>query len=105
MASDGINSVEEEKRRVMEDEENGVAVKGIRMVGIEKIYRRLPFGIKSVNDVHAVKGVTLEISKNELFCLLGHNGAGKSTLFNIMTGLIDPTFGHAIIAGYDIRYH
>jgi len=59
----------------------------------------LPFGLKSKKDVHAIKGVHLEIAKNELLCLLGHNGAGKSTLFNMMTGIIAPTSGQAKICG------
>jgi len=63
----------------------------------------LPFGLKSINDVHAVKGVYLNIPNNELFCLLGHNGAGKSTLFNMMTGMIEATYGHALICGYNIK--
>ena len=89
---------------MLEDEERGVFADGLRVVGIEKIYRRLPFGLKSKRDVHAVKGIYLDVPKNELLCLLGHNGAGKSTLFNMCTGLIAPTSGYAKIYGYDIRH-
>lgn len=39
-------------------------------------------------DVKAVDNISLEISKGELFCLLGHNGAGKTTTINLLTGLI-----------------
>ena len=49
-----------------------------------------------------MKGIYLEVQKNELLCLLGHNGAGKSTLFNIMTGIIAPTQGVAKIYGFDV---
>jgi ATP-binding cassette subfamily A (ABC1) protein 5 len=73
-------------------------------VGIEKTYFRYPFGIKSRKDVKAVKGVHMNVSRNELVCLLGHNGAGKSTLFNMLTGILSPTGGYAKIYGYDIRY-
>ena len=60
--------------------------------------------MKSEKDVHAVRGIHLEVPKNELLCLLGHNGAGKSTLFNMMTGIIGPSEGYAKISGYDIRH-
>jgi len=102
--NDNLDSVEAEKKRVLQNEENGVKVDGIRIVGVQKIYRKLPFGIRSINDMHAVKGIHLDIDKNELFCLLGHNGAVKSTLFNMLTGIISPTFGFAKICGHDIRY-
>ena len=75
----------------------------MRIVGIQKIYRKYPFGIKSVKDVHAVKGIYLNVPRSELLCLLGHNGAGKSTLFNMLTGIIGPSEGYAKIAGFDIR--
>ena len=52
--------------------------------------------------MHAVKGVSLEIDKNELMCFLGHNGAGKSTLFNMLTGITCPTSGTAKICNLDI---
>ena len=92
-----------EKNQILEDEANGVESTGLRIVGVEKVYRKLPFGFKSKNDVHAVRGVYLDIPRNELLCLLGHNGAGKSTLFNMLTGIIGPSEGYAKICGHDIR--
>ena len=53
--------------------------------------------------IHAVKNIYLDITKTELFALLGHNGAGKSTLINMLTGLSTPSGGTAKIFGYDIR--
>jgi ABC-type multidrug transport system ATPase subunit len=98
-----MNSVETEKKRVIENEENGVYAEGLRIVNIHKVYNKLPFGLKSKKDVHAVKGIYLEMQKNELLCLLGHNGAGKSTLFNMMTGIIAPSSGDAKICGLDVK--
>jgi ABC-type multidrug transport system ATPase subunit len=74
----------------------------LRIIGIEKTYYFLPFGLKSKKDVNAVKEVYLEVPDNELICLLGHNGAGKSTLFNMLTGILSSTGGEAKIFGYDI---
>jgi len=59
--------------------------------------------VKQFDDIVAVDGVSLEIKKGELFSLLGPNGAGKSTTINILSGLIQPTKGTAIVGGYDIR--
>ncbi len=53
-------------------------------------------------EVHALKGVSFEIKKGELFGLLGPNGAGKSTLINILGGVSEKTSGTAIVDGVDI---
>lgn len=52
--------------------------------------------------VDAVKGIDLAIKTGEIFSLLGPNGAGKSTTINMISGLITPTAGDAIIGGYSI---
>lgn len=74
------------------------------MLALEKTYFKKACGGKSKDDVHAVRGIFLDVPRNELLCLLGHNGAGKSTLFNMLTGMLAPTAGYAKIAGFDIRY-
>lgn len=56
---------------------------------------------KSYKDVHALKGVSLEIQKGEFFGLLGPNGAGKSTLINILAGLVKKDRGEVLVQGYD----
>jgi len=58
--------------------------------------------VKRFGDVTAVDGLSLEIREGEIFGLLGPNGAGKSTTINILSGLIEPTSGSAIVGGYDI---
>jgi ABC-2 type transport system ATP-binding protein len=52
--------------------------------------------------VEAVKGVDLQIRKGEIFSLLGPNGAGKTTTISMISGLIEPTRGDALIGGYSI---
>lgn len=96
------NSARLEKKKVQDSELNNIKCKGLRVNGLAKIYRALPFGMKSKNDVHAVKGVYLEVEEKQLMCILGHNGAGKSTLINMLTGIVDYTQGSAKICGYDI---
>ena len=47
----------------------------------------------------AVKEISLQIFKNEIFGLLGPNGAGKTTTINMLCGLLSPTEGRIIING------
>ena len=54
---------------------------------------------KHFGNIHAVKDVSLEIPKGQIFGLLGPNGAGKSTSISIMTGLIDCDSGSVSLSG------
>jgi ABC-2 type transport system ATP-binding protein len=49
----------------------------------------------------ALKGVSLDVREGEIFGLLGPNGSGKTTLFRILSTLMLPTAGKAVIAGFD----
>jgi ABC-2 type transport system ATP-binding protein len=51
----------------------------------------------------ALKRVSLEIRRGEIFALLGPNGAGKTTLINIVCGIVTPTSGRVTVSGYDIQ--
>jgi len=58
---------------------------------------------KSYSDgFEALKSVSLEIEKGEIFALLGPNGAGKTTLINIICGIANPTSGNVLVDGHDI---
>jgi ABC-type multidrug transport system ATPase subunit len=52
--------------------------------------------------VQALREVSFDMKRGEVFVLLGHNGAGKSTLINILTGLTSPTRGKTFLSGLDI---
>jgi ABC-2 type transport system ATP-binding protein len=58
--------------------------------------------VKTFGDFTAVKGVSFQVHHGEVFGLLGPNGAGKSTLIRMMTTLMPPTSGAAIINGFDV---
>lgn len=49
-----------------------------------------------------LRGVSLELRRGELVCLLGVSGGGKTTLFNIISGLLPPDSGQVILDGQDI---
>ena len=54
-------------------------------------------------DRVALANVTFEVKKGEIFGLLGPNGGGKSTLFRILSTMMVPTEGRAVIAGHDVE--
>ena len=58
--------------------------------------------VKRYADVTAVDGVSLEIKEGEVFGLLGPNGAGKTTTISMLSTLVHPTSGTALVAGHDI---
>ena len=50
----------------------------------------------------AVDHINLEVENKDIFGFLGPNGAGKTTTIHMLTTVLDPTFGTAEVAGYDI---
>jgi ABC-2 type transport system ATP-binding protein len=67
------------------------------VIRVDRIKRR--FG-----DFYAVKGVSFEVRRGEVFGLLGANGAGKSTTFRMLCGLLPASEGHLEVAGHDLRH-
>jgi len=58
--------------------------------------------VKKYGNLTAVDNLTLDISENEVFGLLGSNGAGKTTTIHMLATLLKPTSGTATVNGYDI---
>jgi len=58
--------------------------------------------VKTFGAFTAVKGISFAVEEGEIFGLLGPNGAGKSTLIRMMTTLLPPTSGTAVINGFDV---
>src|SRR5689334_5808560 len=63
---------------------------------LKKTYRQGWLGRRSI---HALRGVTLQVARGEIFGLLGPNGAGKTTFLKILLGIINRTDGEASILG------
>ena len=53
-------------------------------------------------EKRAVDGLTFRVQRGQIYGLLGPNGAGKTTTLRILSGLMAPTSGSAVIAGFDV---
>ena len=74
--------------------QNGASV--VRLADVHKTYR------SGEMEVHAVRGVSLEIGRGEFVALMGASGSGKSTLMNILGCLDRPTRGNYFLDGSDV---
>ena len=57
---------------------------------------------KSYGDLQAVRSATFSAAKGEILSLLGPNGAGKSTTISMLSGLLQPSSGEALIMGHSV---
>jgi ABC-2 type transport system ATP-binding protein len=57
---------------------------------------------KRFGNLAAVDDLSLEVGAGEVFGFLGPNGAGKTTTIRMLTGLVRPSSGSAVVAGFDV---
>lgn len=68
----------------------------IRLEKVERVYRL------GNQEVHALKGIDLEVGQGSFIALMGRSGSGKTTLLNMMGGLDRPTSGRVAYMGRDL---
>ena len=73
------------------------------MIHVEQL--RKSFDDLKRGEVAALDDVSFEIKPGEIFGLLGPNGAGKTTCLRILSTVLKPTGGRALIDGYDVSTH
>ncbi|MEU8529907.1 MULTISPECIES: ATP-binding cassette domain-containing protein [Streptomyces] len=61
--------------------------------------------VKTFGDVRALDGVDLDVPEGTVLGLLGPNGAGKTTTVRVLTTLLQPDSGRAVVAGIDVLKH
>ncbi|MDB4695068.1 ABC transporter ATP-binding protein [bacterium] len=69
----------------------------VHVENVAKCYSKL--SLRGNRRVHALKGISLEAARGEVFGLLGPNGAGKTTLVKVLLGVVRPTSGKAAVFG------
>ena len=58
--------------------------------------------VRNFNGFTAVENLSFSVDEGEIFGLLGPNGAGKTTTIRILSALLSPSSGRAVIGGYDV---
>jgi len=72
------------------------AVPAVKVVDVHKIYQLRG------EEVHALRGISLEVPHGEYLSVMGPSGSGKTTLFNMVGGIDKPTKGNVFIDGVDL---
>lgn len=71
------------------------ASKGVNMIEVLNL-------CKQYGEHQAVKGVSFKVERGEILGFLGPNGAGKTTTMRMLTGVLPPSSGTAVLSGFDI---
>lgn len=80
-----------------------IEIKNLNKKFIKKVNKK---GLKGIifpekKEYEAVKNINLKVEKGEIVAFVGPNGAGKSTTIKMLTGILHPTSGEIMVAGYN----
>ena len=75
----------------------GVGDEAVTAIDVRELTKRY-----TSSGVEALRSVSFSVDEREIFGLLGRNGAGKSTMVRILTTLLAPTSGQALVLGIDV---
>jgi ABC-2 type transport system ATP-binding protein len=70
--------------------------------GTSEVVVRTEHLSRRFGDLVAVRDVSLEVRRGEIFGILGPNGAGKSTTIRMLCGILDPSGGRGTVVGFDV---
>ncbi len=68
-------------------------------IQVDRVHKSFLMGKEAVQ---ALRGVSLDVARGEMICLMGPSGSGKTTLLNIIGGLEEPSRGHVSVDGENI---
>jgi putative ABC transport system ATP-binding protein len=71
----------------------------VPLIQVDNVHKSFLMGKEAVL---ALRGVSLEVQRGEIVCLMGPSGSGKTTLLNIIGGLEEPSRGHVIVDGENV---
>ena len=71
------------------------------MIQLKNVVKTFPAAGKN-KEITALKEISLEIEKGDIFGIVGYSGAGKSTLLRLLNGLETPTSGTVLVDGKEI---
>ena len=69
------------------------------IVQLEDVHKSFVMGKEAVP---ALRGVSLDVKRGEILCMMGPSGSGKTTLLNIVGGLDTPSRGHVVVDGENV---
>lgn len=71
----------------------------VPLIQVDNVHKSFLMGKEAVL---ALRGVSLEVQRGEIVCLMGPSGSGKTTLLNIIGGLEEPSRGHVMVDGENV---
>src|SRR4051812_47235448 len=79
----------------------------VKRIRIRRVLRMAPLlELRDVHtyygQIHALKGVSLEVNEGEVVTLIGSNGAGKSTTLRTISGILHPRQGDVLLSGRSV---